>query len=83
MRNTASEKSSSSNSPKDSPETLLTLEDALSLLGLEEAPFGSENYGILIGGTRSLLKSKGRDWIIKHTAGLVEELKAVADLIIK
>ncbi len=81
MKNTTNGISSSSSSPKASQETQLTLEDALNLLGLKEAPFGPENYGILIGGTQSLLKSKGREWIIKHREGLVEELKAVADLL--
>jgi len=59
----------------------LTLQDALKLLGLKDAPFGTENYGILIVGTQRLIKRYGREWVIKHREGLVEELKAVADLL--
>jgi hypothetical protein len=80
MKNTAEDQSSTSNSPKISHEIRLTLQDALDLLGLKEAPFGPENYGIMIGGLQDLLKSKGRDWIIKHRKGLVEELNMVANL---
>ncbi|MGO9019365.1 MAG: hypothetical protein ACLQVJ_13555 [Syntrophobacteraceae bacterium] len=81
MKSTEQTTSSPSNSLESSQETQLTLEDALELLGLKEAPFGPDNYGILIGGTQRLIKRYGREWVIKHRDGLVEELKVVADLL--
>ena len=80
MKHTANAQSSSSNSPKTSQEPRLTLEDALKLLDLKEVPGGQEYSGIMIGGLEDLLKSMGRDWIIQHRKGLVEELKMVASL---
>ncbi|MDR3570014.1 MAG: hypothetical protein P4L43_18480 [Syntrophobacteraceae bacterium] len=80
MKHTANAQSSPSNSPKTSQEPRLTLEDALKLLDLKEAPGGPEYSGIMIGGLEDLLKSMGRDWIIKHRKGLVEEMKMVASL---
>ena len=53
MKNTAGETSSPSSSQKISHETPLTLQDALDLLDLKEAPLGPENYGIMIGGCRA------------------------------
>lgn len=80
MKNLAEGTSSRSNSPKTSPEPRLTLEDALKLLDLKEVPGGPEYSGIFLGGTQELLDSKGRDWIIKHRKGLVEEMNMVANL---
>jgi hypothetical protein len=80
MKNTAEDQSSSSNSPKTSHETRLTLQDALKLLDLKEVPGGPEYSGIMIGGLERLIESKGKDWVIKHRKGLVEELNSVANL---
>jgi len=80
MKRMEKDQLSTSNSLKTSQETQLTLEDALNLLGLKEVPGGPEYSGIMIGGLQDLLNSMGRDWIIKHRKGLVQELNMVANL---
>ncbi|MDR3570053.1 MAG: hypothetical protein P4L43_18675 [Syntrophobacteraceae bacterium] len=80
MKHTANDQSSFSNSPTTSQEARLTLEDALKLLDLTEVPGGPDYSGIFLGGTQRLLDSKGKDWVIKHRKGLVEEMKMVASL---
>ena len=80
MIHTADATSYSSNSPKTSQEPRLTLDAALKLLDLKEVPGGQDYCGIFLGGTQRLIDSKGRDWVIKHRKGLVEEMMIVANL---
>ncbi|MGA3115843.1 MAG: hypothetical protein ABSF90_15585 [Syntrophobacteraceae bacterium] len=80
MKRMADEISFSSSFPETAPETQMTLERALRLLGVQVIPGGQKYSGIMIGGLQRLTEKYGEEWVIKHRKGLLKELHAVVDL---
>lgn len=72
--------SSTSNIPKDSPETLMTLERALNLLGIEGAPGGKDQEAFIVRGMTKLVARHGEEWIKQNRRRLVDELYYLADI---
>ena|GEM_PF-5179452 len=62
---------------KDSPETLLTLEEGLKLLGLKQWPEGWELWKvrIFLDALTSILKRNGETWVRFHRKVLLELLE--------
>lgn len=80
MEKTEPPTSSASNNPKDSPETPMTLEHALKLLGLEEAPGGKDQEGFLVQSTARMAAEHGEEWIKRSRRRLVNELEYLATM---
>ena len=57
---------------EDFPETPLTLEQGLTLLGVKEVPGRPEMSRIFLEGLTSILKRKGETWVRFHRKVLVE-----------
>lgn len=69
----------SSNSLKDSQQTPLTLEHALSLLNLTELPGGNYLEAFFLKSTARLIAQNGEDWVRGNRVRLVEELEILAN----
>lgn len=79
MKRTESRMSSTSDTPKGSPVTPLTLEYALALLQLKELPGGKDQEEFFLEAMQDLIVQNGEEWIRKNRGRLVEELKMLAE----
>ena len=57
----------------------MTLERALALLDLKEAPGGKDQEAFLLQATAELAAQHGEDWIREHRHRLVSKLEYLAD----
>ena len=67
---------------KDFPETPLTLEQGLKLLGLKKWPNDWELWkvGIFLDGLASIVKREGETWVRFHRESILEELEHLLHL---
>ena len=67
---------------KDSPETQLTLEQGLKLLGLKKWPedWALWKVGIFLNGLTSIVRREGTTWVRFNRESILEELEHILHL---
>ncbi len=75
MTNTADRISSSSNTPKDSPETVETFADVLKLLEIESLDVDQWVKDHAVESSKRLIKRYGKEWMTQNRVRLIEELE--------
>ena len=75
MKETTDQTISSSNTAKDNPETPMTLERALDLLGLSELPEGNLSTGQILCAMTRMEKRYGEAYMRKNRKYFQEELE--------
>lgn len=80
MKNMADSKLSSANIQKDSLAIPMTLERAMKLSGLTEAPEDKWMQDFLILATADLVARHGEAWIVQNQERLREELEYLAEM---
>jgi hypothetical protein len=63
----------------EQPFQIVSLQEALALLGLKEVPGGEADAGLIFSGMNRLIRTYGVDWVKANRVRLVEELEILKD----